>query len=264
MKRIVISFLTIFLFTVTQAQDINSQKLRLDLAYLIADAANGFPETLNSFKEKTIYNTSYTVKRSLFGIKNKGGLFYKPPKEKTKYTEAEAERFYFGQSFKPEDSFYELIRDSLEIIFDATAKEAGLKKNKIKPPKEYKNKWDEYTYSSNNKPAFGFIKYKETNAIYVSIYSPFRPKDIAPPLKTLGCIVFSLGNFTYKYVSPVYGQSLEDIRDTKALAARAFSNSGIAEKDYQYTWYPNKTFYDIQQMFKKPIIVQEIGGITVK
>lgn len=264
MKRKILCLLTIFSITVIQAQDINSQKLRLDLAYLIADAANGFPQTFNSFKEKNIYNRVYTVKKSLFGLTNKGALLYTPPKEKTKYNEAEDETFLFSQGFKPEEALYDFIKDSLEIIFDATAKEAGLKKDKIKPPKGYKKAWDEYIYSSNNKPAFGFIKYNQSKDIWVRIYSPYRPKDIAPPMKTLGCIVISLGSFTYKYVAPVYGQSLDEVTNTASLAEKAFRNSGIVEKDYQYTWYPNKTFYDIQQMFKKPIIVSEIGGVTAK
>lgn len=264
MKKIIVIFSLFMLAHNIQAQESISSKLRFDLAFLITDAAKGFPETLNSLTENTRYGRYYSAKRALFGIKENGYFFYYPPKEKTKYNEAENEVFLFGQLFKPGEPYYDIIKDSLELILDGTAKDAGLKKNKIKPPKDNRNKWTEYQYAINKKPAFSIITYNEDNSIRLRVYSPYRPADISPPLKTLGCIVISLDNFVYKYVAPVYGESMDDIRSTAALAAKAFNNSGIVGKDYQYTWYPNKTLYDIQQMFKKPIVVSEIGGVTAK
>jgi len=265
MKKIIV-ILSLFLLSHSmKAQETNSSKLKFDLAFLIADAAKGFPETFNSLTDNKPYGRYYSAKRALFGITERAGVTYLPPREKTKYNEAENEAFYFTQLFKTGKPYYDIRKDSLELILDGSAKEAGLKKIKIKSPKQSSFKWTGYQYAINKKTAFSIIyDDDDDNSIRLRVYSPFRPADVSPPLKTLGCIVISFDNFVYKYVAPVYGESMNDISSTATLAAKAFNNSGIVGKDYQYTWYPNKTVYDIQQMFKKPIVVSEIGGVTAK
>ncbi len=259
-----IAFFVAFFMAAVTLHAQQSVQLIQDLAFLIDDAAKGFPQTFNGLDEVTPYNRSYNVNKAIFGLTGKGYLSYSPPKEKTKYADAVDEKYFFGQLFKPGDPSYEIVKDSLEIILDATAAKAGLKKNNVKPPKDYKGAWTEYQYAANDKVAFR-IKYdNKDKSIRLMINSPYRPADVAPPQKTLGCIVISLGSFVYKYVSPVYGENMSDIGSMDALAARAFQASGIAASDYQYTWYPNRTFYDIQKMFKKPIVVQEIGGVSAK
>ena len=262
MKKII--FAVAFFIVATTLRGQQSVQLSQDLAFIIDDAAKGFQQTFKDLDEVTVYGRYYNVNKAIFGLTDKAYLSYSPPKEQTKYAEAVDEKYFFGQLFKPGEPSYKIVKDSLEIILDATAAKAGLKKTNVKPPKDFKGAWTEYQYAINDKIAVKLKYDNRDKGIRLMIFSPYRPADVPPPQKTLGCIVISLGSFVYKYVSPVYGEATTDIRSMDALAARAFRASAISDSDYQYTWYPNKTFYDIQKMFKKPIVVQEIGGVTAK
>lgn len=266
MKYIIkVAFLTAILFTTAsiRAQQSNTERLNTDLSMLIRDAAIGFLSTYHSLDTQHIYGREYSVRLALFGLTENASLYYSYPREGYKGSGGLPESYSFNQGFSGKNPYYKFIKDSLEIVLDGAAKEAGLKKQKVKQDKDNRDYWQQFEYTAGKKVAFRISYWLQKENIALNIYSPYRPKDVAEPTQTLGCVVISYPNFSYLYTVPVYGQSLSEIGDKAVLAQRAFEATGLSDSNYQYTWYPGKTVNDIQNMFKN-MVVQERSGIRAR
>ena len=250
--------------TIFAQGNFNTTIVSNDINTIIADAAKGFPSTQNSVIEEDRYGISFSVNNAVLGLKNTASLYYQKPSEASKYSDGIPEKFGFYQSFKKDSKEYAFILDSLEKILDVTAKKSGLNKKLIKQDKENKKLYKTYEYQVSGKSVFGITYSLSTGNISLSIFSPYRPGSVKTHLKTLGCVVFSYSGFYKVYAVPVYGESPSDIGNISELVERAFSSSGLVDKNYIHSWMPGKRVDQVQQQLGKSVVVGEVGGIQAK
>lgn len=248
---------------ICKAQNVNTAIFLKDFYSIFEDAKNGFPNTIGDLKESVgWYGNTYTSKAFIFEKSALAKLQYIKAHEPTKYVpEATPELFYFTQAFKVGNIGYDFIKDSIEIILDAAAKDLGLVKKIIKQPKEYKKTHRKIEYQKNGKAVFAIFNLLDATYYEVQIYSPYRPGDVPKPRNRLGCIVFNYKGFVFAYAVTVYGDKLNG--SVESFVLRAFAATGLVDKNYIYTWYPNKSVDQVQQQMGKGITVRESGSITL-
>ena len=233
-----------------------------DLEFLVNDALYGFPKSTGSLKSNDWSGRKYHPYKVIGGSSTTAALIYQPAKEKTKYNEASNELFYFEQEFQKDGEHYKFAADTLSQILEELAKGNGLTKKELKNKDEkvFVGKSKEYSYEINNKPLFSYHIPPSGN-IHFRIYSSYRPADVKVENR-LGYMVFSYSGFNKLWAVPVYGDKMGDV---KTIAEQAYQSTGLSDNNYQYTWMPDYSFYNIQQRYKSTYKnnIQEMNGYYI-
>lgn len=263
-KLLIISFIIIQLFINyrVQAQEVNSVTFLKEFKDIFSDAQEGFPKSKgNVLEEIGWFGKKYATNKYFFNNSAMAVLQYVKPHEATKYVpKATPEKFYFSQTFITERSEGKFASDSLEIMLDLIAKDGGYDKKNIKQEKEYRKVYQSIEYQKNGKASFSFLKSLKSNTYSITIYSPFRPSDIAKPKNRLGCIVFKYTRFVYVYAVTVYGERLSNVN---SIVEKAFKATGLVDRYNSYFWHPKKSVDQLSVELGNSVTVRDAGSIDV-